>query len=259
MRHPSSRSTLPLRVSVFYTYITQQSSVVKLVKADEPLCTGIRCTGVQPLSTSTIAHTTYECKIVKIVLPLSFITIFNIYRPPAGSIVSFIEELADLIASIVANINDKLLLWCDFNWPGTDDSHVDDDLQLLLKLFWLNLLVHEPTRGESLLDVIASDDCGLFSDLCITDAGLISDHRLIHCKIRVRPSVVRPVEVLFRKVIKEHRLAYLRAGSLSVNPVHEPCCNRGLVRRLTCWHPQLGARPGRSIKNLPAKAVETID
>ena len=34
----------------------------------------------------------------------------------------------------------------------------------------------------------------------IDDAGLISDHRLIHCKIRVRRSVVRPVEVSFRKV-----------------------------------------------------------
>ena len=64
---------------------------------------------VNPLSTSTIAHTTYERQIVRLVLASSSITIVNIYRPPAGSIASFIEELADLIASIVANTNDKLL------------------------------------------------------------------------------------------------------------------------------------------------------
>ena len=42
MRHPPSRSTSPQRVSVFYTYIAQQSSVVQLAEADSLLCTGIR-------------------------------------------------------------------------------------------------------------------------------------------------------------------------------------------------------------------------
>ena len=102
---------------------------------------------VHPLSTSTIAHTTYDRQIVKLVLPSSFIIIVNIYRPPAGSNASFIEELADLIASIVANTNDKLLLCGDFNCPASDGSHVDDDLQSLLKSFGLDLLDHEPTRG----------------------------------------------------------------------------------------------------------------
>ena len=60
----------------------------------------------------------------------------------AYTIASFIEELADLIASIVANTNDKLLLCGDFNCPGTDGSHVDDNLQSLLKSFGLDLLVH---------------------------------------------------------------------------------------------------------------------
>ena len=133
-------------------------------------------------------------------LPSSSITIVNIYRSPAGSIASFIEELADLIASIVANTNDKLLFLGDFNCPETDDLHVDDGLKLLLKSFGLDLLVHEPTRGGSRLDVIASDDRGLFSDLCTADARLISDHRLIHCKIRVRRPVIRPVEVSIPKV-----------------------------------------------------------
>ena len=44
---------------------------------------------VNPLATSTIAHTTYERQTVKLVLPSSFITIVNIYRPSAGSIASF--------------------------------------------------------------------------------------------------------------------------------------------------------------------------
>ena len=88
-----------------------------------------------PLSTSTIAHTPHQRQIVKLVLPSSSITIVNIYRRPTGSTASFIEELADLIESIDANTNDKLLLYGDINYPGTDGSHVDDDLQALLKSF----------------------------------------------------------------------------------------------------------------------------
>ena len=76
---------------------------------------------VHPLSTSKIAHSIYERQIVKLVLPSSSITIVNNYRPLAGSIASFIEELADLIVFILANTNDKLLLCADFICPGTDD------------------------------------------------------------------------------------------------------------------------------------------
>ena len=72
---------------------------------------------------------------MKLALPSSSIKIFNMYRPPTGSIASLMEELADFIASIVANTNDKLLLCGDFNCRGTDSSHVDDDLQSLLKSF----------------------------------------------------------------------------------------------------------------------------
>ena len=79
-------------------------------------------------------------------------------------------------------------------------------------------------EAEVFFDVIASDDCGLVSDIRIDDAGLISDHWLMHCKIRVLRSVVRPFEVSFRKVL-EHRHTYLRTGASSVDPVYKPCFN----------------------------------
>ena len=100
MRHPPSRSTSPLRVSVFYTYIAQQSSVVQLAEADSLLCTGIRCQVECIRFRRQRSHTL-------LIFPSSSITIVNIYRPPAGSIASFIEELADLIASIIANTNEN--------------------------------------------------------------------------------------------------------------------------------------------------------
>ena len=67
-----SRTTSRLRVSVFYTYIAQQSSAVQLAAGG--LAVVHRNTlpvRVHPLSTSTIAHTTYERQIVKLVLPSS--------------------------------------------------------------------------------------------------------------------------------------------------------------------------------------------
>ena len=58
----------------------------------------------------------------------------TIYRPPAGPIASFIDELADPIASIIDNTNDKLL-GDDFNCSGVDGSYVDDDLLSLVESF----------------------------------------------------------------------------------------------------------------------------
>lgn len=115
--------------------------------------------------------------------------------PVAGSIASFIGELTDLITSIVANINDKLL-YGNFNCSGVDGSHVDDDLQLLWESFGFELLVHKPMLGDNLLDVLAFGDRGMVNDVYTDDAGLIFDHQLIHCKIMF---VVRPVEVSFWK------------------------------------------------------------
>ena len=53
------------------------------------------------------------------------------------------------------------------------------------------------------------------------DAGLISDHQLIHCKIRARRSVVRSVKVSFRKVKNINIPTFeqaLRRSTLFTNP-----------------------------------------
>ena len=58
---------------------------------------------------------------------------------------------------------------------------------------------------------------------------------------------------------KEHRHTYLRTGASLVDPVYKHCFNCGLVRRSTCRRRQRVARPGSSVENLPAVAVEAVD
>ena len=81
-----------------------------------------------------------------------------------------------------------------------DGTHADDDLQNLLDSFGLDILVNEPTRANNLLDILASDDPGLVSETYVDDAGLLSDHRLVHCKIRLDRPASHPVTISFRRI-----------------------------------------------------------
>ena len=135
--------------------------------------------------------TTYERQIVRIVAPSSSssVVVVNIYRPPSALISSFIDELDDLLGTIISDSNNKIILCGDFNCPGLDETHIDNGLLTVLESYGLQLLVHEPTRGGNILDILASDNPGLVSDVLVDEAGLISDHRLIHFKLRMnRPS-----------------------------------------------------------------------
>ena len=85
-------------------------------------------------------------------------TVVNIYRPRHLSRSTFFEELADLIVLVGADSNASILLCGDMNCLGSDCNRADDDLTSLFDSFGLNQHVNTPTRGDNLLDVLATDE-----------------------------------------------------------------------------------------------------
>ena len=69
---------------------------------------------------------------------------------------TFLDELADLVAAAGVNRPGKLLLCGDLNCPGLDSGHRDEDVADLIYSFGLTQHVHQPTRDENLLDVLAT-------------------------------------------------------------------------------------------------------
>ena len=90
--------------------------------------------------------TTYERQMIRIVASSSSsVVIVNIYRPSSALTSSFIDELDDLLGTIISDSTNKILLCGDFNCPGLDEMHIDDGLLTVLESYGLQLLVHEPT------------------------------------------------------------------------------------------------------------------
>ena len=81
----------------------------------------------------------------------------------------------------------------------------------LIASFGLTLHVHQPTRDENLLDVLATEDPTTIFDLVIDDAGRISDHRLLTAKLRMRRVTRSATSYSFRK-IKIIILTYFEAA-----------------------------------------------
>jgi hypothetical protein len=63
---------------------------------------------------------------------------------------SFVDELADILASFGTKCTDSIVVCVDLNFPGTDGSHVDDQLSADLDSFGLLQPVDSPTRGDNL-------------------------------------------------------------------------------------------------------------
>ena len=112
----------------------------------------------------------------------------------------FLDELADLITAFGVRVPGKLVLCGDLNSPGTDGSHVDDDLASVLDTFGLCQHVCEPTWGVNLLDILASEDVSSVSNLVVDDAGLISDHGRIIASIRLCLPARRATPYTFRDI-----------------------------------------------------------
>ena len=75
-------------------------------------------------------------------------------------------------------------------------DRVNDDLSTLLSSFHFTELVHKPTRGKNLVDVVATDDPAAIFELKIDDCGLSSDHRLVVFGMKFRNIVASPSSTL---------------------------------------------------------------
>ena len=73
---------------------------------------------------------TFEMQLVCVGLPPLTHAVIHIYRPPwMSSVLEFIDDLTDIIASLCAECGDNIVLCGDLNCPGADSSHLDAGLE----------------------------------------------------------------------------------------------------------------------------------
>src|SRR6218665_2354709 len=94
----------------------------------------------------------------------------------------FYDDLATFISSICVEAGERLLLCGDLNCADSQ-GRINDTLTNIFNAYSLRQYVEVPTRGDSILDVLAADDRTTVKDTGVSDAGLVSDHKLILCKI----------------------------------------------------------------------------
>ena len=101
--------------------------------------------------------------------------------------------------------------------PTTVDERLDD----VLDSFGLTQHVNQPTRINNLLDIIASDANLPVSDVVVDDAGNVSDHRLVTCKLTINRPTSPAVPFQYRRInsidVNSFQNA-LRASSLFSHP-----------------------------------------
>ena len=145
---------------------------------------------------------------VKITSTVPPTTVVNIYRPSHLSRPTFFEALADLIALVGADSNANILLCGDINCPGSDCNRADVDLTSLFDSFGLNQHVNTPTRGDNLLDVLATEDRVAVFGVLANDVGLISDHRMIYAKLRSRSPPCKSTSYTYRNIRRIDTVAF---------------------------------------------------
>ena len=150
---------------------------------------------VHPLA-EKFRPSTFELQLLRLSTPGTSLAVMNVYRPQWMSSVSgFVDELADIVASLSSDCSDDVLLCGDVNCPGLDHSSVDVELADCFQS--LTQLVGEPTRcvpaGSTahLLDVLATSRPAIVNDVKVSDADFLSDHRLVSATVATR--VVKPV------------------------------------------------------------------
>jgi len=143
--------------------------------------------------TNEFRPSTCELQLVRVCSSQSLAyAVFHIYRPQWMSTVpAFTDELADMIAKFAAKVNDHVIISGDLNCPATDSSHIDDHLSTVFDSFGLSELVCTPTQDDNLLDVLVSSRPSAFCYVRVTDAGLVSDHRLVTASLQCRPMKVK--------------------------------------------------------------------
>lgn len=134
--------------------------------------------------------------------------IVNIYRPPSSLKSAFMDEFAELLASIGLGLNEKLVICGDFNLPGADSVSIDSQLMVLLDVLGYEQHVTEPTRHNStgtvanLLDLIitTASKTPLVSAVGVHSSYGLSDHSMVVCELSVRRQKLSPVRYSYRNI-----------------------------------------------------------
>jgi hypothetical protein len=185
---------------------------------------------------NNIRPTSFELQLIGLQVGGVLVKVANIYRPPLSSKSIFIDELADLLSSVVIGPSEKLILCGDLNMPGADSTSVDIQLTTLLDVHGFVQHVTEPTRhnammtSANLLDLVittASKVPPLVSNVGVHTSHGLSDHSIVVFDLSVRRQKVAPTlrQVSYRNIKNINAAEFesrLWAADIITNPPDTP-------------------------------------
>ena len=121
------------------------------------------------------------------------ITLGIVYRPPAGNVNMFCEELTDIVQDITNMMGNDVIILGDFNVQYNDKSCNNyKDLLQFEQLTNLTQLINVLTRQTNIIDLIYTNSNNIHMS-GVLDI-LISDHELIYCTRKKKKSKVFKTE-----------------------------------------------------------------
>ena len=127
------------------------------------------------------------------------VLIANVYQPASPPSSGFFDELDEMFLKVSA-ISSDVIVCGDFNCPSTNSNRVSSRLEDSLISADLEQHVHEPTRGNNLLDIFATSDPDLVSSISIVDSCSVSDHGLVVAAINADPAKPDSIRQTFRNL-----------------------------------------------------------
>jgi len=99
---------------------------------------------------------TFELQTLLVTSVTPPILVVNIYQPTSPPPAAFYDELSTLLSSVVVESTARLVLCGDLNCPGEDGRSLNGNLDDVLVSCGLQQHVQQPTRGDNLLDIVAT-------------------------------------------------------------------------------------------------------
>lgn len=121
-----------------------------------------------------------------------------LYRPPHTNISKCIEVLDNIIPQILTTHDDVIILG-DIN---INMLQLDNVLSTFFETFGFTQVINEPTRitqySATLIDPIFVSDINLVTETGTVNADLVSDHKLVFCKLKISHINYKQKMVVFR-------------------------------------------------------------
>jgi len=137
--------------------------------------------------------------------------------PPALSKSAFLDEFADLLASLGSGTGERLVICGDLNMPGSDAVNIDERLTSLLDIHGYQQHVTQSTRHDprqlllqrdNLLDLVITSTplaSPLVSDVEVFDIHGASDHDVVVTNLSVMRHKLPPTHYTYRDKEDRHR------------------------------------------------------